>query len=117
MKVCIAITSGLVCLGTVTALAGCSDYGRLATSEVAVANSQVTVEPWINPTPHTYREGDRFSEAYGPLIEVPDWTARRLAAPGIDSRWIRYAETYLLIDSKTGIILGVVQASWGGGRA
>jgi Ni/Co efflux regulator RcnB len=70
----------------------------------------------INPTSHTYQEGERLSLAHGSFDEVVDWNAHHLAMPAEDHHWVYYGDAYLLASIDTGVIIEIVKASWGAGR-
>jgi Ni/Co efflux regulator RcnB len=70
-----------------------------------------------NPTLHTYQKGERLSLAYGSFEAVPDWDAHHLAMPAEGYHWVYYGNTYLLTRIDTGVIIDIVMASWGAGRA
>jgi len=72
---------------------------------------------WMNPTPHVYLSGERVSSAYGPFTDVADWKARSLLPPADGYRWIHYGDTYLLIESHTGLIATITMASFPEGRS
>ena len=76
-----------------------------------------SVEPWTNPTPHTYRVGDQLSGAFGSVSEVPDWSSHRLASPPEGHRWVKYGDKYLLVQRHTAIVSVIVSGSLLEGRA
>jgi len=93
------------------------EKGEAASQSTASLAAASNPGPWINSTAHVYREGDQLSAAYGEFSDVQDWSMRHLTEPPADHRWVRYGETYLLVDGNAGVIRAVVAASWDAGRA
>ena len=96
-----AVLSATVAMGASPAPSGSDSHPKL----------------WTNPTPHVYQPGERLNPMYGPIAEIPDWKDRGLLTPAQGHRWVQYADTYLLIESDSGLIATITMASRPEGRA
>jgi Ni/Co efflux regulator RcnB len=64
-----------------------------------------------NPAPHVYKLGEHISRSYGDFEMVDDWSRFHLQPPPVGYHWVHFADNYLLVQSNSGLIAGIVSAS------
>jgi Ni/Co efflux regulator RcnB len=73
-------------------------------------SNQTTGGKTDNPA-HIYKKGEHISRTYGAFDDVMDWAHFNLMRPPAGSHWVKYADNYLLVDDKSGLISDIVKAS------